>query len=164
MNKILEEKHGGSKQHPIEEKRFKSKSVSLVDFGARIKLAVSQAQGRSRIVLEVTFRQDYEIHNETIGHLRMLYGNSVSYSRLDDKNRAVISVIVDDAIAHFESPHSCAMSLSKIRVQVAGAPIWNALCRMDDQRGSQTSNEEVIYKLGTHGKCGSYYCISTNEK
>ena len=147
-----------------EEKRLKSKSVSLVDFGARIKVIVSQVEGKSRIELQVTFQEDYEIHNETIDYLRMLYGPSVGYSRSDDKHKVTISVIANDAVAYFDSPHSCALSLSQIRVQAAGAPILKALSRMDDQCGNRRSNEDIIYKLGSHGKCGTYHCISADEK
>jgi len=122
LNKILNEKYGGS-QHLSEKKRLKSKSASLVDFGARIKIKVSQFEGISQIELEATFLEDYEIHNETIDYLRELYGMSVGFTRFDDQHKVTISVIVNDAIAHFDSPQTCAMSLSQIRVQAAGAPI-----------------------------------------
>jgi len=163
LNKILHEKYGGS-QHLSEKKRLKSKSASLVDFGARIKIKVSQVEGISQIELEATFLEDYEIHNETIDYLRELYGMSVGFTRFDDQHKVRISVKVNDAIAHFDSPQTCAMSLSQIRVQATGAPILKALSRMDDQREDKYSNEDIIYKLGTHGKCGTFHCISTNEK
>lgn len=164
LSKILNEKYGGG-QHS-EEKRLKPKSASLVDFGARIKIIVSEVQGKSQIELKVTFQGDYEIHhNETIDCLRALYGMSVGLTRFDDQRKVTISVKVDDAIAHFDSPQSCARSLSQIRVQAAGSPILKALSRMDDQqRGNTSANEDNIYKLGTHGKCGTFHCISTNEK
>jgi len=147
-----------------EEKRLKAKTVNLVDFGARIKIIVSMTKGKSQIELRVTFQEDYEIHDEAIDYLRILYGPSVRFTRFDDKHKVTISITPKEAVAHFDSPHSCAMSLSQIRVQAAGAPILKALGRMDGWCPNQDSNEDTIYKLGSHGKCGTYHCISTDEK
>ena len=146
------------------EKRLKSKCVNLLDFGARIKVIVSQMEGKSQIELQVTFQEDYEIHNETIDYLRTLYGPSVDYNRFDDEHKVVISIIANEALTRFSSPDSCAWSLSQIRVQAAGAPILRALSRMDDECEKENSSEDVYCKLGRHGKSGTYHCISTNEK
>lgn len=147
-----------------EEKRFKTKTVNLVDFGAKIKLIVSLAEGKTHIELKVTFQEDYVIHNEAIAYLRMLYGPSVRFTRFDDQHKVTISITPNEAVSHFESPHICAMSLSKIRIQTAGAPILKAFSRMGGRCQSQDSGEETVYKLGSHGKCGTYHCISTDEK
>mmetsp|Transcript_16370 Transcript_16370/g.37552 ORF Transcript_16370/g.37552 Transcript_16370/m.37552 type:complete len:169 (+) Transcript_16370:35-541(+) len=147
-----------------EEKRLKAKTVNLVDFGARIKVIVSMTNEKSRIELQVTFHEDYEIHDESIRYLRMLYGSSVGYNRFDGEYRMDISINANEALSHFDSPHSCAISLSQIRVQAAGAPILKGLSRIDDRCPSQTPDETSIYKLGRHGKCGTYYCINTDQK
>jgi hypothetical protein len=147
-----------------EEKRLKSKTVNLFDFGARIKIIVSPGNGKTQIKLQVTFQEDYEIHNEAIDHLRMLYGPSVDFTRFDDQRKVVFSITPNEAVARFDSPHRCAMSLSQIRVQAAGAPILKALTRMNGRCPNQDSDESIIYKLGSHGNCGTYHCISTAEK
>eukprot|EP00536_Pseudo-nitzschia_multiseries_P002743 jgi/Psemu1/301549/fgenesh1_kg.38_\ len=147
-----------------QEKRLKSKSVNLLDFGARIKVIVSQQEGKSRIELRVSFQEEYEIHDETIDYLRTLYGPSVRSSRCEDEKKVVVSINANEAVSQFSSPDSCAWSLSQIRVQAAGAPILKALSKIDDRLQNRQSNEDVYYKLGRHGKCGTYHCISTNEK
>ncbi len=147
-----------------EEKHLKAKTVNLFDFGARIKIIVSLTKGKTHIQLQAIFEEDYEIHNEALDYLRTLYGPTVGFTRLDDQHRVAISVTPNEAIANFNSPHSCARSLSQIRVQAAGAPILNALSRMDVRIPSQGSHQDKIYKLGSHGKCGTYHCISSNQK
>jgi hypothetical protein len=147
-----------------EEMRLKNKTVNLFDFGARIKIIVSLAKGKTQIELQVTFQEDYEIHNEAIEYLRMLYGPSVGFTRFDDQHKVVISITPNEAVARFDSPHRCAMSLSQIRVQAAGAPILKALNRMNGRCPNQDFDENTIHKLGSHGNCGTYHCISTDEK
>jgi len=155
-----------------QDKRLKPKSVNLLDFGARIKVIVSNRaanEGRPRIELEVTFREEYEIHeNETIEYLTGVYGPCVRSDRFGDGN-VVLSIVASEAAACFGSPDGCAWSLSQIRVQAAGAPILKALSKIDDLRLKQhdrRSNEDdaAYYKLGRHGKCGTYHCIGTSEK
>lgn len=147
-----------------EAKRLKSKSVTLFDFGARIKVVVSQPGRKSQIMIQITFNEDYEIHNESIDHLRMLYGPSVMSSWLDEDRKITISVVANEAVAQFDSPDLCALSLSQIRVQAAGAPILKALNRLDNRRENQIKGQDIYYRLGRHGKCGTYHCISTDEK
>ena len=147
-----------------EEKRLKAKTVNLLDFGAKIKIIVSLTKGKTQIELQVIFQDDYEIHNEALDYLRTLYGPSVGFTRFDDQHKVAISITPNDVVANFNSPHSCARSLSQIRVQAAGAPILNALSRMDARCPSQDSDQDTIYKLGSHGKCGTYHCISNDEK
>lgn len=147
-----------------EEKRLKPKTVNLLDFGARIKIIVSSAKEKSQIELQVIFQEDYEIHKEALDDLRMLYGSSVGLTRFDDQRKVVISIMPNEAVAHFSSPHSCVISLSQIRVQAAGAPILRALSRMNAKSRNEDPHEDAIYKLGSHGKCGTYHCISNDEK
>lgn len=147
-----------------EEKRLKTKTVNLVDFGARIKIIVSHIHGKTQIEIQVTFEEDYEIHDEAVNHLRMLYGPSFRITRFDDQHKVLIAITPNEAVAYFDSPHSCAASLSEIRVQAAGAPILKALSRMDFLVPNESLDDDTIYKLGSHGKCGTYHCISTNEK
>lgn len=147
-----------------EDRHLKAKTVDLLDFGARIKLVVSLVEGKTHVEVQVTFREDYEIHNEALDYLRSLYGPSVDFTRVDDQHKVTVSINPKEAVNNFPSPQSCARSLSKIRVQAAGAPLLNALSRMDTRCPDQNSNQETIYKLGSHSKCGVYYCISNNEK
>lgn len=199
LNNMLEEKEdysrkGGSSSTTIittnnrnkssvqwKGKKLKTKSIGLFDFGARIKIVVLQEQNRSRIDLQVSLQEGCNLHEETIEHLKSLYGASVAFA--DTKNQQQIgknphkvsfSVTVNDAVHQFDSTQSCAFSLSQIRVQAAGAPILKALHRMDDTVTSKkwptgstslrNGDGEYIYNLGTHGKCGSYHCISTSGK
>jgi hypothetical protein len=147
-----------------EERRLKAKTVNLLDFGARIKIDVSLASGKTLIELQVIFLEEYEIHDEAIDFLRILYGTSVGFTRCNDQHSVTISVFPNEAVAHFDSPHSCAISLSQIRVQAAGAPIFNALNRMNSKHPNRNSDGNAIYKVASHGKCGSCHCISNNEK
>ncbi len=147
-----------------EEKRLKAKTVNLFDFGAKIQIIVSLAKGKTEIKLQAIFEKDYEIHNEALDYLRTLYGPTVGFDRPDDNHRVTISVTPKEAIARFNSAQSCARSLSQIRVQATGAPILNALGRLEAQFPGQASHQDKIYKLGSHGKCGTYHCISNNQK
>ena len=147
-----------------EERRLKAKTVNLFDFGARIKIVVSVAEGKTRVEMQVTFQDDYEIHDEALDYLRTIYGPSVDLARVDDRRKVTISINPKDVVKCFTSPQSCARSLSKIRVQAAGAPLLSALSRMDSRGPNQNPHQATIYKLGSHSKCGAYYCISNNEK
>jgi len=147
-----------------EERRLKAKTVNLLDFGARIKIDVSLASGKTLIELQVTFLEEYEIHDEAIDYLRILYGTSVGFTRCNDQHSATITIFPNEAVAHFDSPRSCAISLSQIRVQAAGAPIFKALSRMNSIHPSQNSDGNEIYKIASHGKCGSCHCICNDEK
>jgi hypothetical protein len=118
------------------------------------------------------------LHEETIHHLTSLYGSAITFSsrsplnnKTDDDEsdgRFSFSITVNDAVGHFDSAQSCAHSLSQIRVQAAGAPILNALHRIDSISASKTtitsSTKDIIYNLGTHGTTGSYHCISSCSK
>lgn len=176
LNRMLNKKYGDKynpENNDNDTKQLKSKSATLIDFGVRIKISVHQVQGISQIVLQATFLDnDYVIHEETtMGYLRTLYGTSIGCSsnritRSDDggrqHNKVVITVKVNNAITHFDSTRDCAMSLSQIRVQAVGAPILNALRRMDDNKrrnsnSSCSSGKNVIYKLGKHGKQRIYF-------
>ena len=147
-----------------EEKRLKNKTVSLVDFGVRIKVIVSLTKGKTQIRMQITFKEDYEIHDEAIDHLRMLYGQSLKFTRFDEEHKVTFSICLNEALLNFESPHNCAMNLSQIRVQAVGAPILKALKRIDRRYRNQDSEKHEIYKLGSYGKCGTFHCISTVEK
>ena len=114
--------------------------------------------------MQIIFKDDYEIHNEAIDHLRMLYGSSIEFTRFDDESKVLFSICPNKALANFDSPHDCAMNLAQIRVQAAGAPILKALRRIDERCPKQVSDKDRIYKLGSHGKCGTYHCVSTDEK
>ena len=169
LNKILDE--NDDKQlittNNNSGKRLKSKSINLRDFGVRIKVVVTQVQNKPQIQLKVLFPNEYEIHDDNINYLRSIYGSSIDITRLDEKEMVVLSVDVKDAMQHFNTSMSCAMSLSQIRVQVAGAPLLKALDRVvrgEQQTKSNDSDEDFLCKLGSHGKCGSYHCLSTKEK
>lgn len=117
--------------------------------------------GQHRILF---FQEDYEIHNEAIDHLRMLYGQSLTFTRFDEKHKVIFSICLNEALLNFESPHCCAMNLSQIRVQAVGAPILKALKRIDWRYRNQDSEKDEIYKLGSYGKCGTFHCISTSKQ
>jgi hypothetical protein len=145
-------------------KRLKSKSINLRDFGVRIKVVVAQVQNKPQIKLQVLFPNEYQINDDNINYLRSIYGSSICISRLEEKEMAVLSVDVSTAMKYFTTSFGCAMSLSQIRVQAAGAPLLTALDRVCGRTKSNVSDENFLCKLGSHGKCGSYHCLSTKEK
>ena len=160
-------------------KKLKSKSIELYDFGSKINIVVRQEQNRSKIELQVSLQKGCILHEETVNHLRSLYGTAVNfspaiYNRRDKgatekyEDKVSFSITVNDAVAHFDSTQSCAHSLSQIRVQAAGAPILNALYRISKSSKTNveafTSSKEYLYNLGTHGTSGSYHCISNSTK
>lgn len=147
-----------------EQRRLKAKTVNLYDFGARIQIIVSVVENKTRVEMQVTFQEDYEIHDEALDYLRTLYGPSVGLTRVDDRRKVTVSINPKDVVKNFASPQSCARSLSKIRIQAAGAPLLTALSRMDARSPNQNPHQETIYNLGSHSKCGAYFCISNNEK
>jgi Arp2/3 complex, 34 kD subunit p34-Arc len=160
-------------------KKLKAKSIGLHDFGSKINIVVLQEPSRSRIDLQVSLQKGYTLHKETITHLKSLYGPAVAFS--DSKSGTStdvgggtmsFSVTVNDAVGQFDSTQSCVHSLSQIRIQAAGAPILNALHRIDttpaiNSTGTSTSlhnTKDYIYNLGSHGMTGSYHCISSSSK
>lgn len=147
-----------------EQPRLKTKTVNLLDFGARIKIIVSVVEDKTHVEMQVTFQGDYEIHDEALDYLRTLYGPSVGLTRVDDRRKVTVSINPKDVVKYFTSPQSCARSLSKIRIQAAGAPLLSALSRMDAQSPNHNPHQQTIHNLGSHSKCGAYFCISNNEK
>lgn len=180
LYKILKEQYGetfieSSKclgNESKSKKRLKSKSVTLVDFGVKIKVSVQQVKESSKIELRASFLfGEYKVNEKTTTeYLQHLYGMN-SISSTSDRQNDKISIIIDinEAVSHFDSTQEFAMSLSQIRVQAVGSPILNALRAMDEKKMIEngvatSSNSNFIYKLGTHGKCGTFHCICTNEK
>ena len=144
----------------------KSKSIELLDFGARIKIVSSDAKSNHGIRLEISLRQDSSIHEDSVRYLRGLYGPSVMMQRLEDGQTVIFVLSVCAAVQKFDSIPACALSLSRIRVQAVGAPIFKAFSRL--QRTSDvlthSNDNDFQCKLGSYERCGTFHCLSTDEK
>jgi hypothetical protein len=164
LTKLLEET-GEKTTQLAENKKLKSKSINLFDFGARIKIVLSQqGQDQHNICLKIYFNQDCNVHEESLDYLHTLYGSSVTVHRLQDEQSVVLTVAVNDAVSMFHSRSACAVTLSQIRVQTVGAPIFKSFSRLHSESAVTDNNEYLEYKLGSYGKCGAYHCLSTKEK
>ena len=145
--------------------RLKSKSIDMLDFGARIKIVVSEIQGKDDIRLKISFRQGDNGRDDSARYLRELYGSSVMAQRQEDGRTVMFVVSVTEAVQSFDSMSACAMSLSQIRVQAMGAPILKAFSRL--QRTSDESVHDLDdfqCQVGSYEQCGTFHCLSTKEK
>lgn len=161
LNKIL---NGAEDIWNVTRSDKKVQTMDLFDFGAKIRLIVeTSSNGRPNVQLKIRFRKGYEIHDEGIDYLRNLYGPSISFRHDEERDALTLSVAVNDALGRFESPRACIDNLAQIRIHTAGAPIFKALHRLTGEN-DVSIEDSFLYKLGSHGKCGSYHCISTKEK
>ncbi|KAG7365318.1 ARP2/3 complex subunit (ARPC4) domain containing protein [Nitzschia inconspicua] len=155
----------GKESDILMRKEEKARSIDLFDFGAKIKIVVEMVNGKPNIQFKIRFQKGYDIHNESIEHLRALFGSSIAVRRLDGQGSLILSVAVNDAIRKFDSPQECIENLSQIRIHTAGAPILKALSRLTNGVDCDNDNkDDFLYKLGSYGNCGTYHCMSTREK
>jgi hypothetical protein len=139
----------------------------LSDFGAKYKVLVHQTDLKSEIELRVSLPGWSDVRTEALAELRKLYGNAVVPAKHETNERQQagfdFAIRVHEAASMFDSPEGCASSLSKIRIQAAGAPISQALARLaNDSNG--TRNPDILHEIKGHPRCGSCHCMSTPEK
>jgi hypothetical protein len=139
----------------------------LADFGAKYKVLVHQTDLQPEIELRVSLPGWSYVDTEALAELRKIYGNAVVPAKQEKNERQQagfdFSIRVHEAASMFDSPEGCASSLSKIRVQAAGAPISQALARLaNDSNG--TRNSEILHEIKGHPRCGTCHCMSTPEK
>lgn len=147
-----------------ERKLMRSDMIVLFDFGAKIKIVVEMVKGKPKILFKMRFREGYNIHSESVDYLRSLYGSAITILQTEDPQSMILSVAVNDAVRRFQSPQRCIDSIAQIRIQTAGAPIFKALDRLSKGCSGNGTQEDFLYKLGSHGNCGTYHCISNKEK
>jgi hypothetical protein len=141
--------------------------IDMFDFGVKYKVLLLQTSGGNRTILRVSIPGWKEIQACATRRLQAIYGDSVCVmadNDINDKENETydFSVRVEDAMENFDSIESCAASLSQIRIQVAGAPIFDALERIASHENGEM--EEYIHALETHPRCGTCHCMSTSEK
>jgi hypothetical protein len=139
----------------------------MFDFGVKYKVLLFQTSEGNRTILRVSIPGWKEIQACATGRLQAIYGDSVCVMADDDDNVKEnetydFSVRVEDAMKNFDSIEVCAASLSQIRIQAAGAPIFHALERIASHENEDM--EEHIHTLDTHSRCGTCHCLSTSEK
>jgi hypothetical protein len=139
----------------------------LADFGAKYKVLVHQTDLKPEIELRVSLPGWSDVCTEALTELRKIYGNAVVPAKHEKNERQQtgfdFAIRVHEAASMFHSTEGCASSLSKIRVQAAGAPISQALARLaDDSKG--TRNAEILHQIKGHPRCGTCHCMSTPEK
>lgn len=147
-----------------EKKLMTSNRIVLSDFGAEIKVVVESVKGKPKVQFKMRFCKGYDIHSESMDYLRSLYGSAITILETEEPQSVILSVAVNDAVRQFQSPQRCIDSIAQIRIQAAGAPIFKALDRLTKGRSGNDTQEDFLYKLGSHGNCGTYHCMSTQEK
>jgi hypothetical protein len=146
--------------HLVEESFF-------ANFGAKYKVFVHQTDLKAEIELRVSLPGWSDVCTEALSELRKIYGNAVVPAEHEKNERQQagfdFAIRVNEAASMFDTPEGCASSLSKIRVQAAGAPISQALARLaNDSKG--TRNSEILHEIKGHPRCGTCHCMSTPEK
>ena len=139
----------------------------LADFGAKYKVLVHQTDLKPEIELRVSLPGWSDVRTEALAELRKIYGNAVAPTRHVKNERQQVgfdfAVRVHEAVSMFDTPEGCASSLSKIRVQAAGAPISQALARLAND-SKEARNSEILHEIKGHPRCGTCHCMSTPEK
>ena len=140
---------------------------ALADFGAKYKVLVHQTDLKPEIELRVSLPGWSGVRNEALTELRKIYGNAVAPTKHKKNERQQdgfdFTIRVHEAASMFDTPEGCASSLSKIRVQAAGAPISQALTRLGNY-SKGTRNSEILHEIKGHPRCGTCHCMSTPEK
>ena len=139
----------------------------LSDFGVRYKVLVTRDKHHrqpNEVELFVHVPGWETIREEALNRLESLYGSfvyEIRGSSHSDHDGYDLFIQVHDAVSLFPSSEECAYALSRLRIQMIGAPIYNGLECISRAR---TSEEDTLHELVTHPRCGSCHCLGTSEK
>ena len=142
----------------------------LSDFGAKYKVLVATCENKNKkefhIELRVSLPGWSQIREVAHLELQNLYGDAFSEpqstQQLHCKKSAFNFMInVNQAATRFCSNEECARTLAKIRVQAAGAPIFNAMSRLTKPTVSKL---ESVCRLEINPRFGTCHCLGTLEK